>query len=135
MDGYRTALPLTLAATELMALVVSRDMLKPPEGTEIQVSLDSALTKAAAALSAEGIKLLEQPQSHFSVGLGSHKTYRPSQKTGVGKDGRLAMSLRAADTRELVGWVLHFGSGVQVISPASFRDKVREEARKILAQV
>ena len=47
------------------------------------------------------------------------------------KTGRLAMSIRAADTRELVGWVLHFGSGVQVVSPASFRDKIQEEARKI----
>lgn len=44
------------------------------------------------------------------------------------------MSIRAADTRELVGWVLHFGSGVQVVSPESFRDTVRAEARKICEQ-
>ncbi len=62
------------------------------------------------------------------------RQWHPSQKTTVQKDGRLAMSLRASDTRELVGWVLHFGSGVQVISPPSFRGKVRVEAQKILEQ-
>ena len=255
MDGYRH-LPLSLSTTELMALVFSRDLLKPLEGTEIQASLDSALNKAAAALPTEGGSYVAHLRGHFSVGLGAHKTYRqhrqtidqlsqaiaqprtvqmryytasrdrtgrrevdpyhlwyadgglylighchlrqdvrmfavdrirsltltnrpcqmpldfdldayvkdalvvmrgkpievellfdkptsawvkdrqwhPSQKTTIRKDGRLAMSLRASDTRELVGWVLHFGSGVQVISPASFRDKVREEAQKISEQ-
>ena len=256
MDGYRQVLPLSLSTTELMALVFSRDLLKPLEGTEIQASLDSALNKAAAALPTEGGSYVAHLRGHFSVGLGAHKTYRqhrqtidqlsqaiaqprtvqmryytasrdrtgrrevdpyhlwyadgglylighchlrqdvrmfavdrirsltltnrpcqmpldfdldayvkdalvvmrgkpievellfdkptsawvkdrqwhPSQKTTIRKDGRLAMSLRASDTRELVGWVLHFGSGVQVISPASFRDKVREEAQKISEQ-
>ncbi|MCE2486456.1 MAG: transcriptional regulator [Desulfurellaceae bacterium] len=253
MDGYRQALPLTLSPTELMALVFSRDLLKPLDGTELKASLDSALNKAAAALPAEGTRYIEQLRGHFSVGVGAHKRYsqhrqtidqlsqaiaqtrtvqmryytasrdrtsrrevdpyhlryidgglylighchlrqdvrifavdrirsltltnrpcqmpldfdldayvrdalvvmrgkpieiellfdkpttawvkdrqwHPSQKTTLEKDGRLRMSLRAADTRELVGWVLHFGSGVQVVSPASFRDQVREEARKI----
>ena len=257
MDGYRQVLPLALSPTELMALVFSRDLLKPLDGTELKASLDSALNKAAAALPAEGTRYLEQLRSHFSVGLGAHKTYRqhkqtidqlnrainqtrtvqmryytasrdrtgrrevdpyhlwyadgglylighchlrqevrmfavdriraltltnrpcqmpldfdldayvkdalvvmrgtpievellfdkptsawvkgrqwhPSQKTTERKDGCLAMSIRAADTRELVGWVLHFGSGVQVVSPESFRDKVRAEARKICEQV
>ena len=63
------------------------------------------------------------------------RQWHPSQKTTERKDGRLAMSVRAADTRELVGWVLHFGSGVQVVSPESFRDKVRAEVRKICEQV
>ncbi len=62
------------------------------------------------------------------------RQWHPSQKTTERKDGRLAMSIRAADTRELVGWVLHFGSGVQVVSPESFRDTVRAEARKICEQ-
>ena len=254
MDGYRQTLPLALSPTELMALVFSRDLLKPLEGTEIKASLDSALNKATAALPAEGAMYVEGLRGQFAVGLGSHKTYREhrhtidqlsraisrtrtvqmryytasrnrtgrrevdpyrlwyadgglfligychlrqdvrtfavdrirslaltnrpcqmplgfdldayvkdalvvmrgnpielellfdkattawvkgriwhqSQKAHVTGDGRLALSLRVSDTPELVGWVLHFGSGVRVISPASFRDKVRDEARKIL---
>jgi predicted DNA-binding transcriptional regulator YafY len=48
------------------------------------------------------------------------------------KDGRLRMTLRVADTPELVGWILSFGSGVQVVEPPELRQKVREAARKIL---
>ena len=62
------------------------------------------------------------------------RQWHPSQKTALEKDGRLRLSLRASDTRELVGWVLHFGSGVQVISPASFCDTACQEARKISEQ-
>jgi predicted DNA-binding transcriptional regulator YafY len=43
------------------------------------------------------------------------------------------MSLRVANTRELEGWVLHFGGGVRVLQPDSLREKVREEARKIFS--
>jgi predicted DNA-binding transcriptional regulator YafY len=41
------------------------------------------------------------------------------------------MTLRVANTREVVGWTLSFGRGVKVARPAALRDKVREEARKI----
>ncbi|MCY4487376.1 MAG: WYL domain-containing transcriptional regulator [Deltaproteobacteria bacterium] len=257
MDGYRQTLPLALSPTELMALVFSRDLLKPLDGTEIKASLDSALTKAAAALPAEGATYVENLRGQFAVGLGSHKTYREhrhtidqlsraisrtrtvqvryytasrnqtrrrdvdpyrlwyadgglfligychlrrdvrtfavdrirslavtnrpcqmplgfdldayvkdslvvmrgkpielellfdkattawvkgriwhhSQHVHETQDGRLVLSLRVADTPELVGWVLHFGGGVQVVGPAAFRDKVRDEARKILDRV
>jgi len=42
------------------------------------------------------------------------------------------MSLQVADTRELLGWILSFGSGVRVLKPDSLRQKVLEEARKIV---
>lgn len=256
MDGYRRTPPLAFSLTELMALVFSRDLLKPLDGTQIKASLDSALNKAAAILPPEGAAYVQQMHSSFSVGLGPHKTYRqhrdtidqlthaiaqtrtvqmryysasrdttsrrevdpyrlwytdgalylighchlrrdvrmfavdrvrsltitnhpcqmplgfdleayvqdvlvvmrgkpvevellfdrsttawaqdrqwhPSQLVSL-KDGRLKMTLRVADTRELVGWVLHFGSGVQVIQPKSLREKVREETRKIFQNV
>lgn len=257
MDGYHRVPPLSFSPTELMALVFSRGLLKPLEGTEIKASLDSALNKAAAALPAEGAAYVRQMQGYLTVGLGSHKIYRqhqqtieqltraitqartvqmryysassdrtsrrevdpyrlwytdgalyligychrrkevrmfavdrilslaltnhpwqlplgfdldayvqdalvvmrgqpidvtllfdkataawakdrqwhPSQKCALGKDGRLTMSLRVANTRELEGWVLHFGGGVRVLQPDSLREKVREEARKIFSHV
>ena len=256
MDGYTNILPLALSTTELMALVFSKDLLKPLEGTQIKISLDSALNKATAALPAGGAAYVEQMHSSFSVGMGPHKIYRqhrqtidqlsraisqthtvqmryytasrdktshrevdpyrlwyadgglyliahchmrqevrmfavdrirsltitnhpcqmplgfdldayvrdafvvmrgqpieiellfdrpttawvqdrqwhPSQQIRRQEDGCLSMTIQVSDTRELVGWVLHFGSGVQVISPPSFRDKVRVEAQKILEQ-
>ena len=49
MEGFRDIPALGFSATELMALIFSRNLLKPLEGTEIQASLASALNKAAAA--------------------------------------------------------------------------------------
>ncbi|MBI1893882.1 MAG: WYL domain-containing protein [Candidatus Rokubacteria bacterium] len=60
------------------------------------------------------------------------RIWHPSQQTASLKDGRLRMTLQVADTRELVGWILSFGSGVRVIRPERLREKVKEEARRIL---
>lgn len=44
------------------------------------------------------------------------------------------MMLSMADSREVVGWVLSFGSGVRVLQPVSLRTAVEEEAKKIAGQ-
>lgn len=62
------------------------------------------------------------------------RVWHASQQTRLLKDGRLRMMLKVAETRELVGWVLSFGSGVQVVKPPSLRTTVQEEAGKILKQ-
>ena len=62
------------------------------------------------------------------------RQWHPSQHLSVGKGGRLTMTLQVADTQEVLGWILHFGSGVRVIQPGSLREKVREEARKIFQE-
>ena len=41
------------------------------------------------------------------------------------------MTLAVADTRELVGWILSFGSGVKVLKPESLHQAVVEEALRI----
>lgn len=61
------------------------------------------------------------------------RVWHASQRTKKLKDGRLRMTLTVADTRELVGWVLSFGSGVRVVQPDSLRTAVEEEARSILS--
>ncbi len=47
------------------------------------------------------------------------------------KGGRLKMRLSVADTPELVGWILSFGAGVRVVSPARLRERVLAEAKNI----
>ena len=59
------------------------------------------------------------------------KNWHSSQELTLQKDGRMKLVLRVADTAELLGWILSFGSQVQVVRPESLRTKVREEARKI----
>jgi predicted DNA-binding transcriptional regulator YafY len=236
-----------------MALVFSRDLLRPLQGTHIHAALDSALTKASAALPPSGHDFVRQMHEFLSVRFGPHKTYRahrdiidratraiadrrtvqirylsassgktgrrevdpyhlwyaagglylighchrrrdvrmfavervrsltitdhpyqlplgfdveayvqdalvvmrgrqiavdllfnrptaawardrvwhPSQQLTSLRDGRLRMALQAADTRELLGWILSFGRGVRVLRPDSLREAVRGEARRI----
>ena len=76
LDGVRHAPALRLSPTELMALTLSRRLIAPLEGTALHASLQSALTKASAALPPEGLALVQQLESTFSVGLGPHKCYK-----------------------------------------------------------
>ncbi|HWP35435.1 MAG TPA: transcriptional regulator [Thermodesulfobacteriota bacterium] len=253
MEGFRQVPALRLSPTELMALAVSRRLLAPLDGTQLQAALSSALAKAAAALPPPGLAYARRLEEVFSVGLGPYKPYashretverltralderrtvqmryftasrgrtarrevdpyclyyvggalyliaydhwrrdvrvfaverirsltltdhayqmplgfdpnafmrsalvamrgrpvqvellfskataawvrdrvwHPSQRLVPLKDGRLRMTLEVADTPELVGWILHFGSGVRVVRPESLREKVQAEARRI----
>ena len=63
------------------------------------------------------------------------RTWHPSQRLTLQKDGTLRMAMTVADTRELLGWVLSFGSGVQVRKPESLRAAVQEEARRLLQSI
>ncbi|BFU96864.1 MAG: transcriptional regulator [Nitrospira sp.] len=254
MDGVRQAPALSFSPTELMALVISRSLLRPLAGTEIQAAVESAMAKASRLLPAGSLDYVQQIQNVFAVGLGPHKTYKhhretidrltqaisktrtvqmryysasrlrmtrreidpyrlwyasgglylvgychlrkeprmfaverihvvtltdhpyqmplgfdleafvqsaltvmrgrpidvtlrfdkattawakdrlwhPSQHLTPMKSGGMTMTLTVADSRELVGWVLSFGSGVRVIRPQSLAEAVSSEARKIL---
>ncbi|MDN5941192.1 MAG: WYL domain-containing protein [Nitrospira sp.] len=60
------------------------------------------------------------------------RIWHPSQQLKRLSKGRMQMSLSVADSREVVGWVLSFGSGVKVVRPDSLRTAVEEEAKKVL---
>lgn len=62
------------------------------------------------------------------------RVWHPSQKLTRLKTGGMILTLTVADTRELSGWILSFGSGVQVLKPEHLQRAVKEEARKLLAQ-
>ena len=62
------------------------------------------------------------------------RLWHPSQRLTPLKDSRLRMNLRVANTRELVGWILNFESGLRVLGPEALKKKVREEARAILRE-
>jgi len=60
------------------------------------------------------------------------RLWHASQTLTPRKTGELTMTLTVADNRELVGWILSFGSGVRVIKPVSLKQTVQEEAKKIV---
>jgi len=76
LDGFRRLPALGFAPSELMALVFTRDLLRPLQGTHIHAALDSALTKASAALPPPGLDFVRQMREFLSVRFGPHKTYR-----------------------------------------------------------
>jgi len=47
------------------------------------------------------------------------KLWHSSQDTVPMKDGRLRMTLKVADTDELIGWILSFGSQVRALDRRS----------------
>ena len=81
LEGFRDIPALGFSATELMALLLSRNLLKPLEGTEIAESLHSALSKAASALPPQGHEYVRSMEQMFSVGIGPHKNYREHRQT------------------------------------------------------
>jgi predicted DNA-binding transcriptional regulator YafY len=60
------------------------------------------------------------------------RVWHPSQQLKRLPRGRMQMILSVADSREVVGWVLSFGSGVKVVRPDSLRTAVKQEATRIL---
>ena len=60
------------------------------------------------------------------------RIWHPSQKLTPLKNNGMTMRLNVADSRELVGWILSFGGGVQVIKPEPLQKAVKDEARKLL---
>jgi predicted DNA-binding transcriptional regulator YafY len=62
------------------------------------------------------------------------RLWHPSQRLESLPGGRLRMTLRVADTRELLGWILSFGRGVKVVRPAELRNPVQAEALALARQ-
>lgn len=61
------------------------------------------------------------------------RTWHSSQQLTPVRGGQLRMTLQVADTRELLGWALSFGGGVQVLKPDRLQQAVKDEAKKLLA--
>lgn len=81
MEGFRRIPALSFSATEIMALVLGRDLLKPLEGTQLKAAGDSALAKVTSALPPSGLDFIRQMSEFFSIGLGPHKAYARHRET------------------------------------------------------
>lgn len=137
LEGASAAPVLGFSATELMALLLSRNLLKPLEGTEIAEALSSALRKASAALPPQGHEYVRAMESIFSVGLGPHKKYAAHRATidliAQAIDKRRTAQLRyfsasrgSAGRREVDPYFLRFAAGgLYLIGHCHLRNEVR----------
>lgn len=137
MAGFAGVPTLGFSATELMALLLSRDLLKPLDGTEIAASLHSALGKAATALPPQAHEYVRSMEQTFSVGFGPHKNYRAHKQTidliSQAIDKRRTAQMRyfsasrgSAGRREIDPYFLRFaGGGLYLIGHCHLRKEVR----------
>ena len=97
------------------------------------------MNKASVALPAQGHEYVRSMERVFPSGSKKAaawvkaKTRHPSQETKLQKGDRLKTTLKVADNEELVGWILRFGGEVKVVRPEELKQKVREEAEKVLS--
>lgn len=137
IEGASTIPALGFSATELMALLLGRNLLKPLEGTEIAEALNSALRKAGAALPPHGHEYVRAMEQIFSVGLGSHKKYSEHRATinliSQALDKRRTMQMRYYSAarqgntrRDVDPYFLRFaGGGLYMIGHCHLRKEVR----------
>jgi len=81
VEGFNRVPSLQFSATELMALIFTRDLARPLEGTPIKESIDSALAKVQGAIPAAAEEFVESLQGWFSAGIGPHKVYGQHRET------------------------------------------------------
>jgi len=62
------------------------------------------------------------------------ETWHPRQKDWFDDDGSYVLEFPYSDDRELLMDILKQGPAVEVISPASLRKRIREQARAIANQ-
>lgn len=137
LDGFRRIPAPAFAPTELMALLFSRQLLRPLEGTEVQASLEAALSKVQTALPAAGAAYLQQLQGVFAVGLGPHKRYREHRETvnrlteAIGKARTVQLRYFSASRdrttrREVDPYRLWYaGGGLYLVAHCHLRKEVR----------
>jgi len=97
VEGFNRVPALQFSATELMALVFTRDLAKPLEGTPIKESIDSALVKIEGALPAAAEEFVQNLHGWFSAGVGPHKTYAEHRE----KINQLARAITKKRTIEM----------------------------------
>ncbi|NWG12794.1 MAG: WYL domain-containing protein [Acidobacteria bacterium] len=106
VEGFSRVPAVQFSPTELMALIYSRDLMKPLEGTAIKESLDSALTKAESILPPSAHDYLRNLRDWFAVGLGPHKRYAEHRETLE----QLARAIARSRTVEMRYYTAHRNS-------------------------
>ena len=83
------------------------------------------LMRGAAGVAEEVELLFEQEAGRWVAEEAWHK----SQQNEILPDGRVKITFHVGITPEMINWLLHYGSRVQVIEPTWLRERVIEEHR------
>ncbi len=137
VEGFKSGLPLPFTTTELMALHMSRDVLKVFDGTVFQEGIESLFDKVKTFLPAETIRYLERVSQGVTVGFGPTKDHdsvkeiisRVSEATGTRKRVEVvyvAASTGKETTRKIDPYqVWMMNGGFYLIGLCHLRNSVR----------
>ena len=119
--------PRMFAVERMRAVTLTDHPYQLPLGFDLEAFVQDALT----VMRGRPIEV-ELRFDKATAAWAKDRIWHPSQKLTPIKNDGMTMRLNVADSRELVGWILSFGSGVQVVKPEPLRKAVRDEAKKLL---
>ncbi|MBZ5499761.1 MAG: WYL domain-containing protein [Acidobacteriia bacterium] len=118
------------AVDRIQSLTVTALPCQMPLGFNVEEYVKNALTVMVGGPQIE----VELRFDKKTTAWAKNRIWHPSQKATITKDGCLTLTLQVAETPELIGWILSFGSGVRVMQPDSLRQEVVATAAKIANQ-
>ncbi len=118
------------AVDRILSLAVTNLPSQMPLGFNVEEYVKGALAVMRGGPQIEVVLRFDRKTSAWA----KNRIWHPSQKATMNHDGCLTLVLQVADTPELIGWILSFGSGVRVLRPASVIQEVRDTAVQIAAQ-
>ena len=69
------------------------------------------------------------------AGWVQHETWHPQQTGTLHADGSYTLRVPYSDERELLGDILRFGAEVQVLAPATLRQKIQVEIKRMTLNI
>ncbi len=61
------------------------------------------------------------------------RTWHKNQECHQNEDGSVYLSFESNQMQEILHWVLHFGSSVQILNPPELKERYKDELKKMLA--
>jgi predicted DNA-binding transcriptional regulator YafY len=118
------------AVDRIRSLTVTNHPCQIPLGFDVEAYVRNALVVMVGGKQIEVELRFDRKTSAWA----KDRIWHASQKATVDSRGCLTLRLQVADTPELAGWILSFGSGVRVIHPGSLRERILSTAREIARQ-
>ncbi len=75
------------------------------------------------------VRLLFSPEIALSI---SERIWHPKQKVKMRKNGSLELAMPVLDLRDIMPWILSFGSGAKVLAPIELRRRIKRECIEVM---
>ncbi len=118
------------AIDRILSLTITNLPCQMPLGFSVEDYVRNALSVMRGGTQIEVELCFDKKTSAWAKG----RIWHPSQKATLDRKGCLTLKLQVAETSELIGWILSFGSGVRVLKPAALAQEVRLQALEIVQQ-